>query len=66
MLSAVGRGRAVPVALVGDDAADQRPAGDEPADIGERIPANRQRPEVQQHRVNRWERQEKHGHRLKP
>ncbi len=62
MLSGLGRGAPPHSAVVGDDAADQRPAGDQPGDIGERVPANRQRAPLKQNGIDRGKWQDERGH----
>ena len=59
IVDAVGRGalHAAPQRVGGDDAADQPPAGDQPDDIGERVPANRQRTQLKQNGVDDGKRQ---------
>ena len=63
MLSALGRGRAVPVAVVGDDPANQQPAKDQAGDIGERVPANGQRTPLHKNGIDRWKGQNECWHR---
>src|SRR5262249_52877326 len=45
------RRRAAPIPLVGDNAARIEPAEQNAGDIGERIPADRERTEADQHRI---------------
>ena len=61
-----GPGAAAPVAIVGDDSADQSPAGNQPDDIGERVPAYGERPEMHEHRVDHGIWQQENGHRRRP
>ena len=54
--------QAAPKLVAADDPADQRPPRDQPADIGERVPANRQRTPFDENGVNRGKGQYKKGH----
>ena len=54
--------RAAPVSFVGDDGAGIEPAEQDAADIGERIPADREGPDGHQHGIEGRERDEGGGH----
>ena len=66
MLSALGRSAPRPVAVVRDDPADQQPAEDQPRDIGERVPADGQRPPLHEDGIDRREWQDEGRHRRGP
>ncbi len=57
---------AVPVAVVRHHAADQEPAENEARDIGERIPADGQRPPLHENGIDRRKGQDKRRHRRAP
>ena len=64
MLSALGRALPVPIPVVGDDPANEQPTQDEAGDIGERVPANGQRPPLHENGIDRWKRQNECWHRM--
>ncbi len=53
----------IPIPLVGHDPANEQPTQDKAGDIGERVPADRQRTPLHEHRIDRWKRQNKCWHR---
>ena len=57
---------AAPIAFVGHDPADERPAEHQARDIGERVPADGQRPPLHENGIDRRKGQDKRRHRRAP
>ena len=62
MLAGLGRARPPPRRIGDEDAPDQRPAENEARDIGQRIPANGERTQLNKDRIDRGKGQGKERH----
>src|SRR5215472_13825280 len=60
------RGWAAPQSWRGNDRARVEPAADDPDDISERIPAHRERPDRDQHRIDCRKRNDGNNHKTFP